>query len=141
MTGAGDFRFAIPTRVEIADTDLGAVVYYGNYPRLLDRGLMAYRRELGIPELGPDGHLFVVRRLELDYRSSARFGDELLVRVRTAEIGRSSHMMAYRIDAGDGTTVASATQVIVGVSGYDGGRPTRVPEDLAERLRMWEAGA
>lgn len=141
MSGTDDFRFAEPTRVEIADTDLGGVVYFGSYPRLLDRGLMAYRRTLGIPALGPDGHLFVVRRLELEYLRSARFGDELIIRVRAADIGRSSHTMAYRIDAADGTAIARATQVIVGVSGYDGGRPTRVPEDLAARLRAWEDGS
>ena len=87
---ADGFGFAVSTRVEIADTDLGGVVYYGNYARLLDRALMAYRRELGIPELGPAGHLFVVRHLACDYRRSARFGDELTVRIRTARVGRSS---------------------------------------------------
>lgn len=136
---ADGFGFAVSTRVEIADTDLGGVVYYGNYARLLDRALMAYRRELGIPELGPAGHLFVVRHLACDYRRSARFGDELTVRIRTARVGRSSHTVAYRIeDAVTGDVVATAEQVIVGVSGYDGGRPTRVPADLAARLAAFE---
>ena len=49
MTGGGAFRFALDTSVEIADTDLGGVVYFGSYPRLLDRGLLAYRRHLGHP--------------------------------------------------------------------------------------------
>jgi acyl-CoA thioester hydrolase len=137
---ASGFRFALDTRVEIADTDLGGVVYYGNYARLFDRGLMAYRRALGIPELGPGGHLFVVRRLTVDFRRSARFGDALVVRVRAADIGRSSHTMEYLVEASDGTSVATAEQVIVGVSGYNDGRPTRVPDDLAARLRAWEAG-
>jgi YbgC/YbaW family acyl-CoA thioester hydrolase len=137
---ADAFGFAVSTRVEIADTDLGGVVYYGNYARLLDRALMAYRRNLEIPELGPDGHLFVVRHLACDYRRSARFGDELIVRIRTARVGRSSHTIAYRIeDAATGDVVATAEQVIVGVSGYEGGRPTRVPEDLAARLQAFEA--
>lgn len=139
MTGDAAYRFALDTRVEIADTDLGGVVYFGSYPRLFDRGLLAYRRHLGIPVLGPEGHLFVVRRLTIDYLRSARFDDTLTIRVRTAELGRSSHRVAYRLEhAATGTVLATAEQTIVGVSSYDGGRPTRVPEDLAARIAGFE---
>jgi acyl-CoA thioester hydrolase len=139
MTADGAFRFALDTTVEIADTDLGGVVYFGSYPRLFDRGLLAYRRQLGIPALGPEGHLFVVRRLTIDYLRPARFGDTLTIRVRTARIGRSSHTMAYRLeDAATGAVLASADQTIVGVAGYDGGRPTRVPDELAARIAGFE---
>ena len=58
------FRFSAVSRVDVAETDLGAVVYYGRYVHHVDRAVIAYRRHVGIPPLGPDGHLFVVRRLE-----------------------------------------------------------------------------
>jgi acyl-CoA thioester hydrolase len=133
------FRFSISTRVEIADTDLGAVVYYGRYPHFLDRALIAYRRQLGIPALGPDGHLFVVRRLEIEYLSSARFDDELVVWVRTARIGRSSHTMEFRIDdASSAAAVLTAREVIVGVSAYEGGRPTRIPAGMRDPISAFE---
>ena len=139
MTRADTFRFALDTRVEIADTDLGGVVYFGSYPRLFDRGLLAYRRHLDIPALGPEGHLFVVRRLTIEYLRSARFGDALVVRVRTARLGRSSHTMAYAIeDAASGAVLATAEQTIVGVSGYDAGRPTRVPDEVVARIAGFE---
>jgi len=139
VTGGGAFRFALDTSVEIADTDLGGVVYFGSYPRLLDRGLLAYRRHLDIPLLGPEGHLFVVRRMTIEYLRSARFGDALIVRVRTARLGRSSHTMAYAIEnAATGVTLATAEQIIVGVSGYDDGRPTRVPDELVARVAGFE---
>jgi len=139
VTGGGAFRFALETSVEIADTDLGGVVYFGSYPRLLDRGLLAYRRHLDIPLLGPAGHLFVVRRMTIEYLRSARFGDALTVRVRTARLGRSSHTMAYAIEnAATGVMLATAEQIIVGVSGYDDGRPTRVPDELVARVAGFE---
>lgn len=139
MTGGGAFRFALDTSVEIADTDLGGVVYFGSYPRLLDRGLMAYRRHLDIPLLGPEGHLFVVRRMTIEYLRSARFGDALIVRVRTVRLGRSSHTMAYAIEnAATGAMLATAEQIIVGVSGYEAGRPTRVPNDVVARIAGFE---
>jgi len=139
VSGDGRFRFALDTGVEIADTDLGGVVYFGSYPRLFDRGLLAYRRHLDVPALGPEGHLFVVRHLTIEYLRSARFGDGLTVRVRTARLGRSSHTMAYVLeDAATGAVLATAEQTIVGVSGYEGGRPTRVPDELAARIAGFE---
>ena len=43
-----------------------------------------------MPLLGPPGHLFVIRSLEVDYRSSAGFDEELEVFVRTADLGGAS---------------------------------------------------
>jgi acyl-CoA thioester hydrolase len=129
------------TRVEIADTDLGAVVYYARYPHHIDRAVVAYRRHLGIPPLGPEGHLFVVRRLELEYLASARFDDELDVRVRTAGRGRTSHVVECRIErAADGAPLTVARLVVVGVSSYEGGRPTRMPDAMAGALAAFEEG-
>ncbi len=138
-SGRPPFRFSILTRVEIADTDLGAVVYYARYPQFLDRALFAYRRQLGIPALGPEGHLFVVRSLQLEYLRSARFEDELVVWARTTRIGRSSHTMEYRIEeARSDAVLLTARQVVVGVSGYEGGRPTRVPVGLHDAIAAFE---
>ena len=137
---ATGYRFRLRTRVEIADTDLGAVVYYGRYPHHVDRAVVAYRRQLGIPPLGPEGHLFVVRSLRIDYRSSARFDDELDVWVRTAEVGRTSHNVEVRIErvGADGPEhVADAGLVIVGLAAY-GGRPSRMPDDMRDALVAFE---
>lgn len=136
-TAATAPRFAVRTRVEIADTDLGGVVYYGRYPHLVDRAVIAYRRRLGIPPLGPDGHLFVVRSLEVDYLAPARFDDELEIGVRTAEVGRSSHAVHVSIARDGGGRVAEARLVVVGVSSY-GGRPTRVPDALRAAIDAFE---
>ena len=133
------FAYRLRTRVEISDTDLGGVVYYARYPHYLDQGVVAYRRHLGIPPLGPDGHLFVVRGMEISYRSSARFDEVLDVWVRTASLGRTSHTMEVVVEhAGSGTVRCEARLVIVGISGYEGGRPTRVPEDMARAVRAFE---
>jgi acyl-CoA thioester hydrolase len=135
------FRFSVRSRVEIADTDLGAVVYYGRYPHHVDRGVVAYRRKLGIPPLGPEGHLFVVRSMHIDYHSSARFDDELDILVRTADIGRTSHTAQVRIDRlGAGDTrehVAEARLVVVGLGAY-GGRPSRMPDEMRRAIETFE---
>ena len=134
------FRFSARSRVDIAETDLGAVLYYARYPHHLDRAVLAYRRHLGIPLLGPEGHLFVVRSLALEYRSSARFDEELEVFVRVAELGRTSHTVEARMErvGGEGAAhVADARLVVVGLAAY-GGRPSRVPEAMRESIAAFE---
>ena len=100
------FRFSARSRVDVAETDLGAVVYYARYPHHIDRGVLAYRRHLGVPLLGPPGHLFVVRSLAVDYHASARFDEELEVFVRVAEMGRSEPHRAGADRAGGGGRAA-----------------------------------
>lgn len=137
------FGFAARTRVEISETDLGAVVYYGSYPRIVDRAILAFRRHLGVPLLGPPGHMFMVRRLELDYRSSARFDDLLEVHVRIGRLRRASHAIEARIDAlsgEDARHVADATLEIVGVRA-ETMRLSPIPAELAEALERGTEGA
>jgi acyl-CoA thioester hydrolase len=121
--------------VEISDTDLGGVVYYGRYAHILDRAVIAYRRHIGIAPLGPEGHLFVVRRVEMDYLASARFEDELDIAVWIPQIGRSSHTVACQITHVETQSVLlRADYTIVGVSGYTGGRPTRMPPEMVHAI-------
>ena len=109
-------------------------------PTTFDRAVLAYRRHLGVPLLGPAGHLFVVRSLELDYRSSAGFDEELEVFVRVSELGRTSHVVQARLErtGGDGPAhVADARLVVVGLAAY-GGRPSRMPADMREAIAAFE---
>jgi acyl-CoA thioester hydrolase len=134
------FRFSARSRVDVAETDLGAVVYYARYPHHIDRAVFAYRRHLGIPVLGPEGHLFVVRSLHLDYRASARFDDEIESFVRVSELGRSSHTMQIRMEragGADGAHLADASLVLVGLGEY-GGRPSRIPDAMRAAIAGFE---
>jgi YbgC/YbaW family acyl-CoA thioester hydrolase len=133
------FRFGARSRVDVADTDLGEVVFYGRYPIHIDRAVLAYRRHLGIPLLGPAGHLFVVRSLAIDYLASARFDDEIEVLVRVAEVGRTSHVLELRMErcGASPAHVADARMVIVGLSAY-GGRPSRMPATMRDAILAFE---
>ena len=133
------YRFSARSRVEVADTDLGGVLYYGRYAHLIDRAILAYRRHLGIPGLGPDGHLFMVRSLSVEYRASAVFDDEVETFVRVARLGRSSHVVEARLERiGERPEhLADARVVIVGVREYQG-RPTRIPEPMHAAIAAFE---
>lgn len=137
------FRFSACSRVDIAETDLGAVLYYARYPHHVDRAVLAYRRHVGVPLLGPPGHLFVVRSLEVDYRSSAGFDEELEVFVRVSELGRTSHVVQARLErtGDDGPAhVADARLVVVGLAAY-GGRPSRMPAGMRDAIEAFEGPA
>ncbi len=133
------YRFSARSVVDVSDTDLGAVVYYGRYPVHIDRAVLAYRAHLGIPALGPEGHLFVVRSLAIDYLTSARFGDEVEVFVRTAALGRSSHSMELRMErtGREPAHIGDARLVIVGLGAY-GGRPSRMPAGMRDAIAAFE---
>lgn len=134
------FRFAARARVDVAETDLGGVVYYARYPHHLDRAVLAYRRHLGIPGLGPDGHLFVVRALRVDYRASARFDDLVETLVRVSALGRSSHVVQARMERVEGEGplhLADAEMVIVGLGSYGGG-PSRMPDPMRMAIAGFE---
>ena len=98
------FRFSHRLRVRWVEADMQGVVFNGHYLTYFDIGITEYWRELGqgnLQTLMPIiERMFVVRSL-CEYRSPARFDDELDVKVRTLRLGRSSLTIGFRIDRGD----------------------------------------
>jgi acyl-CoA thioester hydrolase len=83
--------FSIPIRVYYEDTDAGAVVYYANYLRFMERARTEWLRALGFEqdELSRrDGVIFAVRSATIEFLKPARFNDLLQV---TVQIGRRGH--------------------------------------------------
>jgi acyl-CoA thioester hydrolase len=76
----GNPLFSLPVRVYYEDTDAAGVVYYANYLRFLERARTEWLAAIGHPvaELERShGIVFVVRRVEVDYRIPARLYDRL----------------------------------------------------------------
>ncbi len=85
--------FHWPVRVYWEDTDAGGVVYYANYLKFMERARSEWLRAQGFEQdvlRAEAGVVFVVRRVEIDYLSPARFNDRLDVSVSRLEIGRAS---------------------------------------------------
>jgi acyl-CoA thioester hydrolase len=75
------------------DTDAGGVVYYANYLKFMERARSEWLRAQGFEQdtlRDQAGVVFVVRRVEIDYLSPARFNDQLDVSVSLHESGRAS---------------------------------------------------
>ncbi|MBN8772080.1 MAG: YbgC/FadM family acyl-CoA thioesterase, partial [Thiobacillus sp.] len=72
--------FVWPVRVYWEDTDAGGVVYYANYLKFMERARSEWLRAFGFEQdvlRDEPGIVFVVRRVEIDYLSPARFNEQL----------------------------------------------------------------
>ena len=77
---------------------------------------------------------FILARTEMDFRSQATLGDELLVRLRPVRIGRKSWDLESRIlQAEDERVVIESTAVLVSYD-FESDRAIPVPEPFRSRL-------
>ena len=66
-------------KIYYEDTDCGGVVYYANYLRYMERARTEYLASKGysVKKLMDEGTIFMVLRVEIDYKSPARYGDAI----------------------------------------------------------------
>jgi acyl-CoA thioester hydrolase len=75
---------------------------------------------------------FILARVEIDFRSELRMGEEVEVRTRCSRIGAKSFDLEHVISAGD-RVVAEAKSVLVSYD-YELGTSVPVPDGLRELL-------
>lgn len=93
-----DFVFTTPLRVRWAECDMQGIVFNPHYLTYADVAMTEYMRATGFPypeALLPSGADIFAVNANVDFRSSARFDDELTLAVRTQRFGRTS--MLFRI--------------------------------------------
>lgn len=120
-------------RVYYEDTDMAGVVYYANYLKFFERGRSDAVRAAGVDQqaLLEEGLVFAVARIEVDYRTPARFGDILSVETRTLSVGGATLIMAQAAKVGD--RVSAEAQVRIACMAPGGG-VRRIPAALRSRL-------
>ncbi len=117
----------LPVRIYYEDTDAGGIVYHTAYLRFAERGRTEYLRTAGLDHRNlrrETGGVFVVRRMEIDYRQAARLDEELRVETRVASAAGASAVMKQRVMRGK--TVLVSLNVQLAFLGEDG-RPRRLP--------------
>ena len=99
---AGIKTFTFPVRIYFEDTDSCGVVYHSNYLKFMERARTEWLRSVGIDQrhLKHQAHImFVVHRIDIQYKLPARFDDELVVKSELIDIGSSKiefRQMIYR---------------------------------------------
>ncbi|GAB6141829.1 tol-pal system-associated acyl-CoA thioesterase [Methylosoma difficile] len=128
--------FSWPIRVYYEDTDAGGVVYYANYLKFFERARTEMLRAAGFEQdqlLAEQGVLFVVRSVQADYLTPARFNEQLLVHCEITEAKKASLTFAQMISRGD----AIVCKALVRIACLDAKtmRPKAIPENLQELLQ------
>ncbi len=128
--------FVWPLRVYYEDTDALGMVYYANYLKYFERARTEWLRHLGfeLDVLAAERDLaFVVRRVEIDYRGSARFNQLLTVQSSIVALGRASlTFQQVLVDAAG--VVLSVGRVQIACTQISSGRPRKIPDDLQHSL-------
>jgi acyl-CoA thioester hydrolase len=123
-------------RVYYEDTDFSGLVYHARYLHFLERGRTDYLRCLGVEQsaligIDEEGLVFVVHRMEIDFKAPARMDDVLEVRTVTSKAGGAKMVLEQEIRR-DGNLPIVAKVIIAVVN--RAGRPRRLPEGLAARF-------
>lgn len=130
--------FVWPLRVYYEDTDAGGVVFYANYLKFMERARTEWLSALGFEQdelREHEGVLFVVRRVTLDYRASARFNERLLVRTSLPVVGGASMEFAQSIEREQDATCCCEGRVSIACIDAGSSRPRRMPRALLAALK------
>ncbi|MBN9045692.1 MAG: tol-pal system-associated acyl-CoA thioesterase [Rhizobiales bacterium] len=122
----------LEARIYYADTDFSGFVYHGRYLEFYERGRTDFLRlqdvhhiELAEGALGEE-MVWVVRRMEIDYKSPARMDDLILIETRVSEIRGARVIMAQQITC-EGRLLSQARVEAVMITKE--GQPRRIPDE------------
>jgi len=121
-------------RVYYEDTDFGGIVYYATYLKFIERARSEWVRSLGLDQKklkSERGVVFVVRHLEADYISPAKF-DDILEVVTDVHLSSAARLVLNQ-EVLRGKDVLFRARVTL-IAMRDTGKPTRLPAEI--RLRQ-----
>lgn len=120
-------------RVYYADTDFSGVVYHGRYLEFLERGRTDFLRLKGVHhtqlEEGQLGEpiVWIVRRMEIDFRLPARIDDLLVIETAVIEATGARIAMRQVIKRSNGDVLIEARVEAALINKQ--GRPRRMPKE------------
>ncbi len=132
---AGIKTFSFPVRIYFEDTDSGGVVYHANYLKFMERARTEWLRSVGIDQHHLKYHahiMFVVHRIDIQYKLPARFNDDLVVKTELLGIGSSKiefRQMIYRSEE----TLVDA-HVDIACIDSEKFKPVRIPSTIKQTM-------
>ncbi len=118
------------------DTDCGGVVYYANYLRYMERARTEYlvSRGYSVKKLMDEGTIFMVLRVEIDYKSPARYGDIIEIETWVKDATRVTMLFEHIMrEKKSGRVFVECRAKVVCVD--KSGRPKRLPDDYVEKMK------
>lgn len=124
------------TRIYYGDTDAGGVIYYANYLRYFEKSWYEYlaTRGLALTDWEKQGIFFIIKRVEVDYISSARYGEIIQVQTEVSEVTRASFTFHHRVMVKDtDRLICEGKNQMVCITAE--GKLRRFPPGFLERLQ------
>jgi acyl-CoA thioester hydrolase len=134
------YNFSTTLRVRFAETDAQGVVYNGNYFTYFEVGRVNYFRNLGIKFSwsGEKKYDITVAEACCQYKSPARFDDELEVFVRVPEIRHTSFIFEYLITRKLTGEIISCGHTVMVILNADTKKPTAIPDEIKNKILEFE---
>ena len=129
-------KFIWPIRVYYEDTDAGGVVFHSNYINFFERARTEMLRAMGCEQdelTVNEGIIFVVRSVQVDYLSPARFNELLQVSAEVTLAKKVSLTFEQLITRGD--VVLCTSTIRIACLDALTMRPKAIPENLLELLK------
>jgi acyl-CoA thioester hydrolase len=123
------------TRIYYGDTDAGGVIYYANYLKYFEKSWFEYlaARGLSLSEWQEKGIYFIIKRVEVDFIASARYGETIQVHTEVSEKTGASFTFHHRVILEDnGKLLAEGKNQMVCINKE--GKPRRLPEEFLQGL-------
>lgn len=134
-SGTPSTRQSVSTvRVRYAETDQMGVAYHANYFVWFEVGRTDWLRTFGVTyrDLEAEGFLLPVIEAHCEYKTSARYDDELRITSTARLVSAVRVAFDYEI-TGPSATIATGHTVHATLDRQ--GRPVRVPARIKERMR------
>jgi len=106
------------TRVKVRfnDTDAMGIVHFKNYMVYFDDGFVSFMNSLLSPKRIEDtvheGTVFGVKKVEITYQGSAKFGDYVLIETQIKKIGTSSITFHHEIFRESDKTLLASVECV-----------------------------
>lgn len=107
--------FELPIRVYYEDTDAGGIVYHSTYLNFMERARTEWLMAKGInlnTHAQTHQEMFVVRKLNIEYRQPAHLCDDLVVQSRIIERSRTRALFEQNILRGDEILTHGSVEIV-----------------------------
>ncbi|MAS00119.1 MAG: tol-pal system-associated acyl-CoA thioesterase [Nitrosomonadales bacterium] len=126
--------FTWNVRVYFEDTDSGGVVYHANYLKFMERARTEWLRSFGLDQIKlkqEENVMFVVRKLDIQYKIPARFNDLLKIQTNCIKANDYSFTLKQNIMREDQIITEGKVEIVC--IGADIFKPVRIPK-IAKKL-------
>jgi acyl-CoA thioester hydrolase len=124
-------------KIYYEDTDCGGVVYYANYLRYMERARTEYLASRGssVKLMMDQGTVFMVFRVEIDYKAPARYGDTIEIETWVSDVTRATMIFEHVMrDKMSRRVFVECRAKVVAVD--LNARPKRLPEEYVEKIKL-----